>query len=69
MRNPNENERLRAEFFRQYGKPLERVRGVRAARGGSKASKAATAAPCRIAGTPTHGASPMCIRSGFAETR
>jgi len=34
-----------------------------------KASKAATAAPCRIAGTPTHGASPMCIRSGFAETR
>src|SRR5215471_19368091 len=35
MRNPNENERLRAEFFRQYGKPLERVRGVRAARGGS----------------------------------
>src|SRR5262245_64185628 len=35
MRNPNKNERLRAEFFRQYGKPLERVRGVRAARGGS----------------------------------
>jgi hypothetical protein len=35
MRNPNANERLRAEFLRQYGKPLERVRGVRAARGGS----------------------------------
>src|SRR5947207_522826 len=35
MRNPNGNERLRAEFLRQYGKPLERVRGVRAARGGS----------------------------------
>jgi hypothetical protein len=34
MRNPNANERLRAEFLRQYGKPLERVRGVRAARGG-----------------------------------
>src|SRR6516162_1552509 len=31
MRNPNANERLRAEFLRQYGKPLERVRGVRAA--------------------------------------
>ena len=35
IRNPNANERLRAEFLRQYGKPLERVRGVRAARGGS----------------------------------
>ena len=35
MRNPNANERLRAEFLRRYGKPLERVRGVRAARGGS----------------------------------
>ena len=35
LRSPNANERLRAEFFRQYGKPLERVRGVRAARGGS----------------------------------
>jgi hypothetical protein len=35
MRNPNANGRLRAEFLRQYGKPLERVRGVRAARGGS----------------------------------
>ena len=34
MRNPNANERLRAEFLRQYGKPLERVRGVRAARSG-----------------------------------
>lgn len=33
MRNPNANERLRAEFLRQYGKPLERVRGVRGARG------------------------------------
>jgi hypothetical protein len=35
IRNPNANERLRAEFFRRYGKPLERVRGVRGARGGS----------------------------------
>jgi hypothetical protein len=35
MRNPKANERLRAEFLRQYGKPLERVRSVRAARGGS----------------------------------
>lgn len=33
VRNPDDRKRLIAEFLRQYGKPLERVRGVRGARG------------------------------------